>query len=37
MNKLSAIKAAKILENPNLFAAIWLILSVVAALKQYYN
>jgi hypothetical protein len=35
MNRILDIKPAKLLDRVNLFAALWLILSVIAALKQY--
>lgn len=33
----SVLRPAKLLEKPNLFAVLWLIIAVVAALKQYYS
>ena len=33
----AVLKPAKLLEKTNLFAALWLILAIVAALKQYYT
>jgi hypothetical protein len=37
MNRISALRPLKLLENLNLFAALWLIFAVVAALKQFYT
>jgi hypothetical protein len=35
MNRITALRPASLLKNLNLFAALWLIFAVVAALKQY--
>jgi hypothetical protein len=37
MNRITALRPARLLKNLNLFASLWLIFAVVAALKQYYT
>lgn len=37
MNRISGLRPLKLLENLNLFAVLWLILALIASLKQYYS
>ena len=37
MNRISGLRPLKLLENLNLFAVLWLILALIASLKQYFS